>query len=48
MIVTSTGINNSIIDTKLYLEAGFLINDLYKKIDGYILSQYTLKGIYNN
>ena len=36
------------LDTKLDLEAGFYMNDLYKKMDGHILAQYTLKGTYNN
>lgn len=36
------------LDTKLDLEAGFYMNDLYKKMDGHILAQYTLKGTYKN
>lgn len=36
------------LDTKLNLENGFNLNELYKKMDGHILDQYTLKGIYNN
>lgn len=36
------------LDTTLELENGFLMNDLYKKMDGHILEQYTLKGTYNN
>lgn len=36
------------LDTKLDLENGFLMNNLYKKMDGHILAQYTLKGTYNN
>lgn len=36
------------LDTKLALEQGFLMNDLYKKMDGHILAEYTLKGTYNN
>lgn len=36
------------LDTTLELEAGFLMNDLYKKMDGHILDQYTLKGLYQN
>ena len=36
------------LDTTLELENGFLYNDLYKKMDGHILSEYTLKGTYNN
>lgn len=36
------------LDTTLNLEKGFYMNDLYKKMDGHILSQYTLKGLYNN
>lgn len=36
------------LDTKLEIERGFYMNDLYKKMDGHILAQYTLKGIYNN
>ena len=30
------------LDTMLDLENGFLYNELYKKMDGYILDQYTL------
>ncbi len=36
------------LDTLLDLENGFLYNDLYKKMDGHILSTYTLKGSYRN
>lgn len=36
------------LDTVLPLESGFLMNDLYKKMDGHILDQYTLKGTYVN
>lgn len=36
------------LDTKLDLETGFYMNDLYKKMDGHILAQYTLKGTYKN
>lgn len=36
------------LDQELDLEAGFLMNDMYKKMDGHILSQYTLKGTYHN
>lgn len=36
------------LDTKLDLEKGFYMNDMYKKMDGHILAQYTLKGVYNN
>lgn len=36
------------LDTKLGLEKGFFMNELYKKMDGHILDQYTLKGLYNN
>lgn len=36
------------LDTILHLENGFLMNDLYKKMDGHVLEQYTLKGSYNN
>ena len=35
------------LDTTLDLETGFYMNDLYKKMDGHILDQYTLKGLYN-
>lgn len=34
------------LDTTLELEKGFYMNDLYKKMDGHILAQYTLKGLY--
>ena len=36
------------LDTKLNLQPGFLLNELYKKMDGHILAQYTLKGLYDN
>lgn len=36
------------LDTELELENGFYMNELYKKMDGHILDQYTLKGSYNN
>lgn len=36
------------LDSTLQLEKGFYMNDLYKKMDGHILAQYTLKGLYNN
>ncbi len=36
------------LDALLDLENGFLYNDLYKKMDGHILDQFTLKGIYRN
>jgi Raf kinase inhibitor-like YbhB/YbcL family protein len=36
------------LDTKLDLKNGFLMNELYRKMDGHILAQYTLKGQYNN
>lgn len=36
------------LDTLLDIENGFYMNELYKKMDGHILEQFTLKGIYNN
>lgn len=36
------------LDTTLNLKKGFYMNDLYKKMDGHILEEYTLKGIYSN
>ncbi|WP_199900145.1 YbhB/YbcL family Raf kinase inhibitor-like protein [Caldalkalibacillus mannanilyticus] len=36
------------LDTMLDIENGFLMNDLYKKMDGHILEQYTLKGRYDD
>lgn len=36
------------LDTKVELENGFNMNDLYNEMDGHILDQFTLKGIYNN
>ena len=36
------------LDTLLDLENGFYMNDLYRKMDGHILTQYTLKGEYDN
>lgn len=34
------------LDKILELENGFLLNELYRAMDGHILEQYTLKGIY--
>lgn len=36
------------LDTTLPLENGFFLNDLYKKMDGHILEQYTLKALYSH
>lgn len=36
------------LDTQLEVENGFLMNDMYKKMDGHVLAQYTLKAIYKN
>lgn len=36
------------LDTMLEVETGFLMNDLYKKMDGHVLAAFTLKGTYNN
>ncbi len=36
------------LDTTLDLDNGFLYNELYRKMDGHILAQYTLKGTYRN
>ena len=36
------------LDTVLELENGFLYNELYTKMDGHILDQSTIKGIYRN
>ena len=36
------------LDSLLDLGNGFLYNELYRKMDGHILDEYTLKGIYNN
>lgn len=36
------------LDTMLELEKGFYMNELYKKMDGHIIEQYTLKALYNN
>lgn len=36
------------LDTLLELENGFLMNELYHKMDGHILAQDTLKGVYRN
>lgn len=35
------------LDTKLDLKKGFLMNELYRKMEGHILAQYTLKGRYD-
>lgn len=36
------------LDTKLEVANSFLLNELYKKMDGHILAEYTLKGTYNS
>lgn len=36
------------LDTALNLQNGFLMNDMYKQMDGHVLAQYTLKATYNN
>lgn len=36
------------LDKLLDLPQGFLLNELYRKMDGHILAKYTLKGIYEN
>ena len=36
------------LDKLLDLRRGFLLNELYREMDGHILAKYTLKGIYEN
>ncbi len=36
------------LDTKLPLEKGFYLNELFQAMDGHILEQATLKGRYDN
>ena len=36
------------LDTMLDLKRGFYMNELYHAMDGHILDQYTLKGVYRN
>ena len=36
------------LDCKLDLKDGFYMNDLYKAMDGHVLAQSTLKGLYRN
>ncbi|MEG1682745.1 MAG: YbhB/YbcL family Raf kinase inhibitor-like protein [Oscillospiraceae bacterium] len=36
------------LDTLLDLKNGFLFNELHRKMDGHILAQYTLKGLYHH
>ena len=36
------------IDKILELDNGFLYNELYRAMDGHILAEYTIKGIYEN
>jgi Raf kinase inhibitor-like YbhB/YbcL family protein len=36
------------LDTMLDLEPGFYMNELYWKMKGHILDQYTMEGIYHN
>ena len=35
------------LDTLLDVKTGFFLNELYREMDGHILSEYTLKGIYH-
>lgn len=34
------------LDASLKLEKGFLLNELYRAMEGHILDEYTLKGVY--
>jgi len=36
------------LDKMLNLEQGFLLNELFREMDGHILEQATLKGVYEN
>ena len=36
------------LDKLLDLKRGFLLNELYREMDGHILAEHTLKGIYEN
>jgi Raf kinase inhibitor-like YbhB/YbcL family protein len=36
------------LDRSLNLQNGFYVNELYKGMEGHVLAQYTLKGIYYN
>lgn len=36
------------LDSELPVQKGFYLNELYQAMDGHILDQYTLKGIYSN
>ena len=36
------------LDKILDVKRGFLLNELYRAMDGHILDEYTLKGIYEN
>lgn len=36
------------LDKMLNLEQGFLLNELYREMDGHILDSFTLKGVYTN
>jgi Raf kinase inhibitor-like YbhB/YbcL family protein len=36
------------LDTMLNLVPGFMLNELYKQMDGHVLEQFTLKGAYSN
>lgn len=36
------------LDTILDLEKGFLLNELHHKMDGHVLTSFTLKGLYND
>lgn len=36
------------LETELELENGFMYNELYRKMDGHVLEQVTIKGSYRN
>lgn len=36
------------VDKMLDIGQGFLLNELYRAMEGHVLVQYTLKGIYEN
>ncbi|MEG0329061.1 MAG: YbhB/YbcL family Raf kinase inhibitor-like protein [Longicatena sp.] len=36
------------LDVKLDIEKGFLLNELHRKMEGHIIDQYTLKGVYSH
>ena len=48
MAEEAVGLHVYALDKMLDIKQGFLLNELYHAMDGHILEQCTLKGIYEN